>query len=85
MELNDNKLPFLDILITSQVKKIWMNIYSKQPIQNAIFPTFLTNQNPALSIYCFVIVEKKNVGYMKLKEVRTILKTQKYPKMVSEK
>ena len=54
MELNDNKLPFLDILITSQVKKIWMNIYSKQPIQNAIFPTFLTTQNPALSIYCFV-------------------------------
>ena len=29
MELNDNKLPFLDILITKSGKKNWMNIYSK--------------------------------------------------------
>ena len=29
MELNDNKLPFLDILITKSDKKIWINIYSK--------------------------------------------------------
>ena len=32
-----------------------------------------------------MIVENKNVRYMKLKELRTILKTQKYPKMVVEK
>ena len=31
------------------------------------------------------MVENKNVRYMKLKELRTILKTQKYPKMVVEK
>ena len=32
-----------------------------------------------------MIAENKNVRYMKLKELRTILKTQKYPKMVVEK
>ena len=31
-----------------------------------------------------MIVENKNVRYMKLKELRTILKTKKYPKMVLE-
>ena len=31
-----------------------------------------------------MIVENKNIRYMKLKELRTILKTQKYPKMVVE-
>ena len=29
MELSDNKLPFLDILITKSGKKNWMNFYSK--------------------------------------------------------
>ena len=29
MELSDNKLPFLDILITKSGKKIWTNFYSK--------------------------------------------------------
>ena len=32
-----------------------------------------------------MIVENENVRYMKLKELRTILKTQLYPKMVVEK
>ena len=32
-----------------------------------------------------MIAENKNVRYMKLKKLRTILKTQKYPKMVVEK
>ena len=32
-----------------------------------------------------MIVENKNVKYMKLEKLRTILKTQKYPKMVVEK
>ena len=32
-----------------------------------------------------MIVENKNIRYMKLKQLRTILKTQKYPKRVVEK
>ena len=32
-----------------------------------------------------MIVENKNVRYMKIKELKTILKTQKYPKMVVKK
>ena len=31
-----------------------------------------------------MIVENKNVRYMKLKELKTMLKTQKYPKMAAE-
>ena len=31
-----------------------------------------------------MIVENKNVRYMKFRELRTILKTQQYPKMVVE-
>ena len=35
--------------------------------------------------FSFGNVKNKNVRYMKLKELKTILKTQKYPKMVVEK
>ena len=40
MELNDNKLPFLDILITKLGKKIWMNVYSK-PTDSKRYVSFL--------------------------------------------
>ena len=42
MELNDNKLPFLDILITKSGKKIWMNIYSK-PTDSKRYVSYLSN------------------------------------------
>ena len=91
-ELNDNKLPFLDILITKSGKKIWMNIYSK-PTDSKRYVSYLSNHpKPCLKNIPFclarricMIVENKNVRYMKLKELRTILKTQKYPKMTVEK
>ena len=92
MELNDNKLPFLDILTTISGKKIWMNIYSK-PTDSKRYVSYICNHpKPCLKNIPFclarcicMIVENKNVRYMKLKELRTILKTQKYPKMVVEK
>ena len=90
MELSDDKLPFLDILITKSGKKFGRTFNQNQPIQNAMLLAFLITQNPALRIYrlarCICMtVENKNVRYMKLKKLRTILKTQKYPKMVAEK
>ena len=92
MELNDNKLSFLDILITKSGKKIWMNIYSK-PTDSKRYVSYLSNHpKPCLKNkqFClarciYMVVESKNVRYMKFKELKTILKTQKYPKMVVEK
>ena len=54
MELNDNKLPLLDILITKSGKKIWMNIYSNPTNSKRYVFFFLTTQNPVLRIYRFV-------------------------------
>ena len=92
MELNDNKLLFLDILITKSGKNIWMNIYSK-PTDSKRYVSYLSNHpKPCLKNIPFflarhicMIVENKNVRYIKLKELKTILKTQKYSKMVVEK
>ena len=91
MELNDNQLPLLDILITKSGKKIWMNIYQTQPTQNAVFylsnhpESCLKNIPFCLARRIRMVAENKIVRYMKLKELRTILKTQIYPKMVVEK
>ena len=92
MELNDNKLPFLDILITKSGKKNWINIYSK-PTDSKRYVSYLSNHpNSCLNNIPFslarrtcIIVENKNVRYLKLKELRATLKTQKYPETVVEK
>ena len=92
MELNDNKLPFLDILITKSGKKNWINIYSK-PTDSKRYVSYLSNHpNSCLKNIQFslarricMIVENKNVRYLKHKELRTILETQKYLKIVVEK
>ena len=69
-----------------------MNIYSK-PTGSKRSVSYLSNQTKrclkdipfCLPRRICIIVENKNVRYVKLKELRTILKTQKYPKMVLEK
>ena len=71
MKLNDNKLPFLDIFITKSGKKIWMNISKR-------YVSYLSNHpKPCLKNIPFclarricMIVENKNVRYMKLKELK---------------
>ena len=92
MDLKDNKLPFLDILITKSGKIIWINIYS-EPTDSKRYVSYHSN-HPKSCLknipFCrarrnCMIVENKNGRYMKLKELRTILKTQKYSKMVVEK
>ena len=42
MELNEKKLPFLDIIITRSGKKIWMSIYSK-PTDSKHYVSYLFN------------------------------------------
>ena len=92
MKLNDNDLPILDILITKSGKKILMNIYSKPTDSKRYVSNFSNHPKPCPKNIPFclarrirMIVENKNVRYMKLKGLRIILKTQKYPKMVVEK
>ena len=92
MTLNDNKLLFLNILIKKSVKKNWMKIYSK-PNDSKRYVSYVSNHLKSLlknipfclpSRIC-MIREDKYVRYMKLKELRTIWKTEKRPKMVVEK
>ena len=45
----------------------------------------LKNMRFCLARRICMIVEKKNVRYMKFKELRTTLKTQQYPEMIVEK
>ena len=69
-----------------------MNTYSK-PTDSKRYVSYLSNHPKpclknipfCLATHVCIIAENKNVIYMKLKEPRTILKTQKYPKMVVEK
>ena len=84
MELNDNKLPFLEILITKLGKKNWINIYSKPADSKRYFSNHpkpcLKNIPFCLARRISLIVENENVRkQMRVKELRTILKTQKYP------
>ena len=69
-----------------------MNIYSK-PTNSKHYVSYLSNHpKPYLKNIVFylashicMIVENKNVRYIKLKELQTILKNQKYTKMVVKK
>ena len=89
MELSDNKLFFQDILMTKTGEKIWMYIYSK-PLDCKHYISYLSDcPKPCLkNILCClarricIIVENKNSRHMMLKELRTFLKTQKYPEIV---
>ena len=48
VELNDNKLPFLDIVITKSGKKIRMNIYSKQTDSKRYVSYYSNDPKPCL-------------------------------------
>ena len=69
-----------------------MNVYSKSA-DSKRYVSYLSNHlKPCLKNTAFCLarsiwmtVENKNVRYIKLKKLRTILKTQKYPKMAVEK
>ena len=92
MTLKDNKLFFLNILIKKSVKKNWMKIYSR-PTDSKRYVSYVSNHLKSilknipfcLPSWICMIRENKYVSYMKLKELRTILKTGKCPKMVVEK
>ena len=88
--ISNNKLPLLGILMIKSGKKSGWIFIQNQPLQNAV--SYLSNHSkPCLKNIPFwparricMKVENGNVRYMKLKELRAILKTQKYSKMVVE-
>ena len=89
IELSENRLLFLDILIINSGKKLWRKIYSK-PTHSKRYISYLSNHpKPYFKNLTFrlarricMVVENKNVRCIKL---RTLLETQKYPKMIVEK
>ena len=48
MKLSDNKFPFLDMLMTNSVKKMWVNIYSKLTDSKHYVSYLSDNQKPFL-------------------------------------
>ena len=81
IELNVNKLLFLVPLIIKPGKKIWKNLYSK-PTDSKRYVSNVSN-HPTTCLrnipFCrarhiCMIVEYTNIRYMKIKELRTILK-----------
>lgn len=90
--LKKKKFLFLDTLMTKIGEKIRMNIHSKSTVSIRYVSHLSNHPKPCLKNipFCLLrctctIVENENVRHTKLKELRTILKAQKYPQMVIEK
>ena len=89
MEVNENKLPFLDILINKENNHIWMDIYSK-PTDSKRYVPFdschpkhcLKNIPFCLARRICMIVEKTDIKEQRLKELETLLKKQRYPQNI---
>ena len=74
---NGIKSPFLDILITKSGKQIWINIFSKATnFKDCIFNLY-NHPKLCLKSILFCLVERQNIGYMRLNELRITLETQK--------
>ena len=92
MEWSEKKFMFLETLMTKTGEKIRMNIHSKStvPIRYVSHLSnhqklFLKNIPFCLPRCTCMIVENENVRHTKIKELRTVLKAQKYPQTVIEK
>ena len=92
MEWSEKTFLFFDTLITKIGEKIRINIHSKSTI-SIRYVSHLSNHPksclkniPFCLLRCTcIIVENENVRHTKIKEIRTILKAQKYSQMVIEK
>ena len=78
--------------VTKSQKKKWMNVYLN-PTDSKHYTSYLSNYpKPCLNNTTFwpakricMIIKNKNDTHMKLKELRTILKTQNYLQIIVEK
>ena len=89
METSDSQLPFLDIMINKEGKKIFIHICSK-PMDSKRYISFKSN-NP---MYClknipfslarriWMITEDNSLKEVKLEELETLLLQQHYPDII---
>ena len=89
MELSDTQLPFLDVMINKDIKKVFMDIYSK-PVDSKRYVSIKSNhpkhclKNIPFSLACRIcmIAEKDSLKEIKLKELETLLLEQHYPERI---
>ena len=86
METSDNQLPFFDVMINKEGKKVFVDIYSK-PTDSKRYVSFKLNHPKhclknipfSLARRICMIAEKDSLKEVKLKELETILLEQHYP------
>ena len=89
MESSEQQLPFLDIMLNINERKVWMDLYSKPTDSKRYVPfdschpkPFLTNIPYCLARRICMIVECFQEKENKLKELKLILEKQGYPKRI---
>ena len=89
METSDTRLSFLDVMISKEGKKVFMDIYSK-PTDSKRYVSFKSNHPKhclknipfSLARRIFMISEKDSLKEIKLKELETLLLEQHYPERI---
>ena len=89
MKTSDIQLPFLDVMINKEGKKVFMDIYSK-PTDSKRYVSFKSNHPKhclknipfSLARRTCMIAEKDSLKEIKLKELETILLEQHYPERI---
>ena len=89
METSDTQLPFLDIMINKEGKKIFLDIYSK-PTDSKRYVSFKSNHPRqylknipfSLALGICMIAEKDSLKEIKLKKLETLLLEQHYPERI---
>ena len=89
MEISDTQLPFLDVMINKEGKKVFLDIYSK-PTDSKRYVSFKSNHPKhclknipfSLARRICMIAEKDSLEEIKLKDLETILLEQHYPEII---
>ena len=89
METSDTQLPFLDVMINKEGKKVFMDIYSK-PTGSKSYVSFKSNHPKyclenipfSLARRICMIAEKDSLKEIKLKELQILLLEQQYPERI---
>ena len=89
METSDTQLPFLDVMIKKERKKVFMDIYLI-PTDSKRYVSFKSNHPKhylenipfSLARRIYMIAEKHYLKEIKLKELETLLLVQHYPERI---
>ena len=89
METSDNQLPFLDVIINKEGKKVFMDFYSK-PTDSKRYVSFKSNHPKhclknipfSLARRLCMIAEKDSLKEIRLKQLETLLLDKHYPERI---